>query len=166
MHEDIPTTASLDEADHPDAGADAPFTIHDRATAAWVIGKINAARTELAYREQAAAEWIEEAEREVERLVARFSEELRRWGEANLPEDKKTLILMTGRLEYRNQPARFVVKDEAKAAAWAKKHLPTAIKVEERLLRSVLIGHAKATGDLPDGMERELEKLNGSFTIK
>lgn len=164
MHEDIPTTASLEEVDH--AGADDPFTIQDRATAAWAIGKINAARTELAYREQAAADWVEEAEREVERLVARFSEELRRWGEANLPDGKKTLLLMTGRLEYRDQPARFVVKDEAKAASWAKKHLPTAIKVEERLLRSVLIDHAKATGDLADGMEQEPEKPNGSFTIK
>jgi hypothetical protein len=140
-------------------GTNDRFVIHDRATAAWAIGKINAARAELEYRKQAAADWIDEAERELERLEKRFSsEELRRWGEANLPDGKKTLILKTGRLEYRNQPARFVVTDEAKAAAWAKKHLPTAIKVEERLLRSVLIDHAKATPASPPTTARAANK--------
>jgi phage host-nuclease inhibitor protein Gam len=142
------------------------FAIRDAATAAWAIGTINAAKAELAYRTQAARDWIAEAERNVTALESRFLDELRAWGEANLPAKKKTIVFRTGRMEFRTKAARFAVVDEVKALDWSKQHLPAAVVVKETISAEALIAHAKASGELPDGVERVPEVINGSFSIK
>jgi phage host-nuclease inhibitor protein Gam len=143
------------------------FEIRDHATAAWAIEKINAARALVAYREQASKVWVEEAVREVRALEDRFSAELRAWGLAQLAtQTKKTIVLQTGRLEFRNKPARFSVTNETAAIAWAKRFLPEAVVVTEEVVAKALTDYAKKTGEVPDGVEKVDAKENDSFSIK
>jgi hypothetical protein len=144
-----------------------PFTIHDEATAAWALDKIQTARSILAYRQSAAATWVAEAAREVAQLEERFLPELRIWGLAQLAtQATKTIVLQTGRLEYRNKPARFTVAEPAQALAWAKEHLPTAVVVQEQVAAAALIDYARRTGELPAGVSRVPAEENGSFCLK
>ena len=151
-----------DEADMEDAPA-RRFEVHDEATAAWAVGKINAARAVLAQREQAAAAWVEEARREVQDLENRFSAELKLWGSQNLPKDKKTIKLRSGRLEFRTKPARFALVRHEEALPWAKIHLPEAVITTEHLRVETLITYAK-TGEVIPGVA--LIPKDESFTIK
>ncbi len=115
------TTGHLLTPDVGEAGETVRFAITDQATATWAVDKINAARAELARRQAAALAWVEEAQREVARLDARFCSELRAWGLANLPRNKKTIVLRSGKLQYRNKPGRYALIDRARATSWAKR---------------------------------------------
>jgi hypothetical protein len=152
-------------AEEPEAPVER-FVIDDEAKAAWALGKISAARAELVQRQQAAAAWIEEAAREVTRLEGRFLPELRAWGLLNLPKDKKTIVLMTGKLEYRNKAKRCALVDASAALTWAKANLPSAVIVKESVSTDALARYAKATGETPGGMEWEPAKENDSFKAK
>lgn len=152
--------------DQPEQDAEQRFAIHDEATATWALGTINTARAQLRYREEAAAAWVEEAVREVARLEARFLPELRAWGLQNLPAGRKTIKLLSGRLEYRNKPGRFTLVDPEVALPWAKTHLPSAVVVKESVAAEVLIRYAKETGETPDGLTWIPEQANETFSAK
>lgn len=128
------------------------FTVHDEATAAWAVGKINEARAILAQREQSAAEWVAQARREVERLEARFLAELEAWGRQNLPANKRSIVLQSGKLEFRTKPARFALVRPEEALPWAKAHLPEAVVVKESVSADALTKYAQ-TGEVPPGVE-------------
>ena len=139
-----------DEADMEDAPA-RRFEVHDEATAAWAVGKINAARAVLAQREQAAAAWVEDARREVQALEDRFSADLKLWGSQNLPKGRKTIKLMSGKLEFRTKPARFALVRPEEALPWAKAYLPEAVVTKESVSADALTAYAK-TGEVPPGV--------------
>lgn len=155
----------MDEPEMHDQAEEQPerFAIRDEATAAWAVGKIAEARAVLEQRRQAAAAWVEEAEREVARLEGRFVAELRLWAAEHLPAGKRSIRLMTGRLEFRTTPGRFVVSDPEEALAWARQYLPAAIKIEERLLAGEIAAYAQ-TGEVPPGVEWSPE--GESFKVK
>lgn len=142
---------------------DAPFTVRDEATAAWAVGKINAAAAEVERRRAAAAEYVAEAEREERRLRERFEGELKLWARDNLPRGKRTLKLLTGKLEFRAVPGRWSVVRTDEALAYAKQHYPEAVKVEEKLLVSELLKVA-GEGELIPGVEYIPE--GESFKVK
>ena len=154
--------AALPEDAAPEAAPPTPFTISDEATAAWAVGKINAARAVLAQREQAAAAWVEEARREVQRLETRFVPELQQWASQHLPKGKRSLKLRSGTLAFRTKPARFKLDNPEEALPWAKLYLPDAVVVKESLAVAVLFDYAK-TGEVPPGVT--FLPASESFTI-
>lgn len=161
--------ANQGDEDEPTEQPEAPaerFVIDDEAKAGWALGKLNAARAELAQRQKNAAAWIDEAAREVARLEGRFLPELRAWGLLNLPKNKKTVVLMTGRLEYRNKASRCVLVDSSAALTWARANLPEAVIVKESVSADALARYAKATGETPEGMEWSPAEENAFFSAK
>ncbi len=160
--EDGQDAAAASEDAAPEAASPTPFTISDEATAAWAVSKINAARAVLAQREQAAATWIDEARREVQRLEMRFMPELQQWASQHLPKGKRSLKLRSGTLAFRTKPARFKLDNPDAALPWAKLYLPDAVVVKESLAVTVLFDYAK-TGEVPPGVT--FVPASESFTI-
>lgn len=159
--DDVYREAPDHDEDHPSEPAH--FTIHDEATAAWAVGKITEARAVLAQREQSAAEWVAHARREVERLEARFLAELETWGRQNLPANRRSIVLRSGKLEFRTKPARFALVRPDEALPWAKAHLPEAVVVKESVSADALTRYAQS-GEVPPGVE--LIPAGETFKIK
>lgn len=147
--------------DAPDAGfALIPlpdrFAVTDVRTANWVVRRVMEAR---AYG-QAVKEWAEaeatRAGREEEVLLAHFGAGL---GQVLAEEmerargRRKSLKLPAGTIGLRAEPARLRVQDEDATIAWAKAHLPHAVRVSERISRTALNEHHAASGEIPDGCE-------------
>lgn len=130
------------------------FAVRDRASAEWVLERIFDAEADDAALEERKRILVRNIERmqEAQRrraawLRRRFEPELREWARAEL-EGKRGRTIRTpfGTLSFRKGRRRVVVEDEDGAVAWARRHRPEAVRVEERLLVSRL-----AEGDSPDG---------------
>ncbi|RRR74902.1 MAG: hypothetical protein EI684_06010 [Candidatus Viridilinea halotolerans] len=166
---------SYDARDAEEAAwVNAPHISLTEITAAVVVEQIKTARAVLTYREEAAAEWVDEARRSLKALEARWVDALREWAKGELvtldtinlsKKKRKSITLHSGTLAFRNKPGRFVVTLPELALTWAKTNLPAAVKVEERLLTDLVSRHAKASGEIPDGMEWQQPEENGSFSI-
>lgn len=147
--------------DAPDAGfALIPlperFAVTDVRTANWVVRRVMEAR---AYG-QAVKEWAEaeatRAGREEEVLLMHFGAGL---GQVLAEEmerargRRKSLKLPAGTIGLRTEPARLRVQDEDATIAWAKAHLPQAVRISERISRTALNEHHAASGEIPDGCD-------------
>ena len=126
--------------DAPDAGA-ALIPLPDRfavtagRTANWVVRRVMEAR---AYG-QAVKEWAEaeatRAQREEEVLLAHFGAGLQQVLAEEMERARgrrKSLKLPAGTIGLRAEPARLRVADEDAVIAWAKSHLPQAVRISER----------------------------------
>jgi hypothetical protein len=146
----------------PDEGAiilrevDEQFTVRDEKSAAWVVRKIVEERT---YRERVAG-WCEAETRRSERreqfLFHRFGGDLSDWTRRQLESQygsRRSIHLPSGVIGFRTEPTRIVVADEQKLIAWCSRHLPSAVKVVESILKSEISAHIKSSGECPDGAE-------------
>jgi len=87
-----------------------------------------------------------------EGAIARATQLLRAWFEANRPESKRSWDLPAGRIGVRAQPLRAEVVELARALEWARSYLPDAVvvpagKVDVRKLTE----HLRRTGEQPAG---------------
>jgi hypothetical protein len=135
---------------------DEQFTVRDEKSAAWVVRKIV---EERAYRDRVSA-WCEAETRRSERreqfLMHRFSGELADWTRRRLKQQygsRRSIHLPSGVIGFRTEPTRIVVADEQKLIAWCSRHLPSAVKVVESMLKSEISAHIKSSGECPDGAE-------------
>jgi len=72
-----------------------------------------------------------DAQRRLDWLTARFSQELAEYARPQLPKGSKSFKTIYGTVSFRSVPAKLVVYDLPSALEWAKKHCPEAIKVTE-----------------------------------
>lgn len=152
---DFDSGAAEDIGDIP--GLPENFSVHDEASANWVLRKVVEAR---AYREHVRA-WaereIKSADREDEWFMQRFGPELSAWASKRISEQggkKRSVALPAGIAGFRKEPSRLVLKDEAAAMAWAKRLHPELVVLvpeTERLSKADLNALVKSTGEVPDG---------------
>lgn len=143
----------------PDAGAalvplPERFIVNDIGSANWVVRRVMEAR---AY-SQAIKEWADieatRARREEEFLLQHFGAGLQQVLSEEMERARgrrKSLKLPAGTIGLRSEPLRLRVEDEDAALAWAKEHLPEAVRVTERVSRTALGEHLAQTGEVPDG---------------
>lgn len=127
------------------------FSIKDEHTAAWALGKLNMWQNEVARRKAQAEEYIRDAELMVKRLEWLFRDQLEFWAKNNLPKDKKSVVLKSGKLQFRNIKEKLEVQDEPKLKDWAAVHCPEAIVPEERVVLGPLYAHYEKTKEVPEG---------------
>ena len=132
------------------------FAVTDVRTANWVVRRVMEAR---AYG-QAVKEWAEaeatRAQREEEALLMHFGAGLHQVLAEEMERARgrrKSLKLPAGTIGVRSEPVRLRVADEERAIAWAKAHLPQAVRVSERISRTALNEHHVLSGEIPDGCE-------------
>jgi hypothetical protein len=152
----MPTEADNNTAEIAPVEADERFHVHDKESANWVVRKIVETR---AYRERV-ARWAEaetlRAERQEQFLLHRFGAELEQWARQQIGKQyprRRSVRLPAGVLGFRNTLPKLIVTDESKLTGWCRKHLPGALKVIERVLKSEVRNHMNSTGEIADGTE-------------
>jgi hypothetical protein len=130
------------------------FSVHDHATANWVVRKIVETRR---YRRRI-REWAEletrRAEREEQFFMMRFGRQLEDWALSQIAAgDRKSVKLPAGTVGYRTEAIRLEVKDEQRLIAWCRQSLPDALRVETHVLKSLVHDHLHQTGECPDGTD-------------
>ncbi|HEX3357077.1 MAG TPA: host-nuclease inhibitor Gam family protein [Tepidisphaeraceae bacterium] len=134
------------------------FAVKDEASANWLVRKLIEAGAHIErVKEQSECE-IRRTQRERDFLLMRFGPELERWARKELAKHKgrrKSLLLLSGTVGFRNLRAKIVVDDEPKLLAWAKRHCRKAIVVIERISKTIINDHLTATGELPNGAHVE-----------
>lgn len=132
------------------------FSVHDAASANWLVRKIGEARAYARHVEQWAAAELRRAEREESFLLHRYGHQLENWAKAQIArrhDGRKSIFLPAGAVGFRTAPTALTVRDESSLMAWCKKNLPDAVKVHESILRSLVLDHVRATGEVVDGAE-------------
>jgi len=143
------------------------FTVHDEASANWVVRKIIEARA-YAARVKAWAKYETcRARREERFFLQRFGNELDGWIRSQLAAEggkRESVGLPAGTVGYRVVPAKLILDDKNAAIEWAKLHCPHAVVTSNRLLRQPLNEHLAQTGELPPGVR--LDPEHSRFYIK
>ena len=131
------------------------FAVTDAASANWVVRRIVQAR---AYA-QRVKDWADletrRARREEAFFLQRFGGDLETWLARELAERQsrqKSVNLPAGRVGRRSVAEKLVVEDEQAVLAWARVHLPEAIKSIEAVSKSILNDRFRDTGELPPGV--------------
>jgi phage host-nuclease inhibitor protein Gam len=151
----MPTDINDEFVDSAVVDVDDRFHVCDERSANWVLRKVIELR---AYR-QHVAEWAEaetiRADRQEAFLLHRFGAELERWTRDQLAQQRgrKSIRLPAGKLGFRTSPTTLQINDEPRLLAWCQRHLPSALKAVQHVLKSVVMEHVKDTGELPDGSE-------------
>lgn len=132
------------------------FRVRDEASASWVVRKVN---EERAHRARVQT-WYEAEMRRSERrerfLLQRFGAELIEWARQYVARQfpkRRSIHLPAGVIGFRTEPARIVVADEPKLLEWCRRHLPSAVKVVEHVLKREIDNCIKASGEVPPGAE-------------
>ncbi|MBA3775434.1 MAG: host-nuclease inhibitor Gam family protein [Betaproteobacteria bacterium] len=132
------------------------FSVHNAATANWVVRKIVEAR---AYGQRVKA-WAELEQRRAQReeafLLRRFGVELETWARQQIAQQhdgRRSVSLPAGGIGFRIEPTRLCVVDDKRLLDWCKTHLPSAIRVIQSVPKTPLMEHIKLTGECPDGAE-------------
>lgn len=170
-----------DGEEHVRATIPEAFSIHDEASASWLVRKV----VELRHYANRVREWadreLRSSTRDEEWLLRRFGPELETWLRAELTRRggrRRYLALPAGTVGLRLQPPRVNVVDETLVGAWCLRNLPEAIRVtvdaegkaglqlaqwsaehEEstrtmrKIMREPILRHVAESGELPDGVE-------------
>jgi phage host-nuclease inhibitor protein Gam len=132
------------------------FAVRDAESANWVIRKIGDSRLyALRVKAWAAAE-LRRAERQEQFFMMRYGKQLEDWARQQIEQQhdcRRSVSLPAGNVGFRAEPTRLSVVDEAKLLAWAKRHLPSALRTIETIAKTTLTDHLKATGEVADGAE-------------
>lgn len=159
------------------------FRVDSDSAANWLVRQIVESRSYADRVRQWAKDEIRRAERNEEKLMYLFGDQLRRWCQEEVVargSRRRSVHLPAGRVGFRRTPTRLVVQDEAAAADWCSDHAPNALSVKAaargangRLMvqllegqlpgvsvrRQVLVSELRrivdATGELPEGCEVE-----------
>ena len=136
------------------------FTVKNQQTAEWVVKRIAQHRRRQAevdelyqaelYRLKA---WKQKQDEKEQASIDYFENILKPWAQ----EQGKSVSLPSGRVRFRKMQDKFIYDDQA-VMAWAKEHLPEAIRVKEELEKKAIKDHVKATGELPDGLTIEQQE--------
>lgn len=129
------------------------FVICDEGSANWLINKVVEARARAAR----AADWSETIKRrsaaDEARLLFLFEGQLRAWLEAQLRSGggrRKSISVPAGSAGFRAVGPMLVIDDERLVLAWARTACPHVVVVSERVSKTALDQHVKATGELPE----------------
>jgi len=148
MHEESNMIENNDPAPAPPV-----FQIDSAEKANWLIRRLVECRT---YAERARAFSEREcrrAEREEQMLMARFARQLEEWLAEELRRRggrRKSLALPAGTVGIRRVGPKLVIENKEAVLRWAKTHVPDAVVVTERLLKSRLNEVMEATGLIPE----------------
>ena len=133
------------------------FQVSDQQTAEWTVRKIAEHRKrqkevdELLQAELfRLKQWAQKEMEKEENNIAYLESLLIPWAQ----EQGKSISLPSGRVRFRKVPDKFIYDDQA-VIAWAKQHLPEAVRIKEELEKNTIKAHVKATGELPDGLTIE-----------
>lgn len=137
------------EADPPDT-----FTVHDEASANWVLRKVVDARA-YAKRVKAWADGeLKRAANEEDFFLRMYGRQLEDWARSQIKSRRrKSLRLPAGTLGFRIAPMSLQVRDEQKLIIWCKQTLPAALRIETHVLKQQVKEHVASTGECPDGAE-------------
>lgn len=175
-----------------DGGSIERFVVRDERSANWFVRRIADLRRYVAHVEQWAASEIRQSQAAERHLFSRYGGPFEEWTREYLIENggrRRSINLPAGTAGFRAQPARLVIKDEAAALIWCRKHMPEAIgvrvsatgpialtllavgtsnpdecKVEQRVLVSVLIRHVGESGEIVPGTD--LSEPRDAFYVK
>lgn len=137
--------------------------VQDERSVQLAVDFVLSARERLERVKVACKRAVSQAQAIVKQAEYRWLPELEAWAAENKPKAGKTHRFPVGSCGFRSQPERLVVADEGAALAWAREHLPGAVKTTESLLVSVVQAHFKATGEMPPGTE--LTEARESFFV-
>ena len=142
------------------------FTVHDEASASWAIDKILAARERAARIRANCEEMIADAEKEASSTEQYLGPMVEAWARENLPRDKKSIKLPTGKVQFRSVPGGARVTNDQVLMDWAQRCEPRVIveKVTARIDKSELDFYIQRTGDIPPGVE--MVEGRETFSVK
>ena len=136
------------------------FSVKDQQTAEWVVRRIAESRKrqneidELYQAEMFRLKtWKEKEMQKEQSNIEYFETVLKPWAQ----EQGKSVSLPSGKVRFRKMQDKFIYDDQM-VIAWAKQHLPEAIRVKEELEKKAIKDHVKATGELPDGLSIEQQE--------
>jgi hypothetical protein len=134
------------------------FQIDSDKAANWLVRKVLSARNYAI----AVKEWAEREQRRAEReehtLMFLFGNQLRGWATAECERQggrRKSVPLPAGTVAFTQGGGNLVVDDEGAVLHWAKANCRQAVVVVERVSKTALKDHFKATGEQPDGSHVE-----------
>jgi hypothetical protein len=130
------------------------FAVDDAESANWVVRKIIEARAYAKHVKRWAQAELLRAEREEQFFYYRYGPQLERWVREQLERGRrKSLKLPAGTAGFRAEPPRLEIRDEQKLIGWCRRSMPTAIRVQTHVLKSLVKDHVLKTGECPDGAE-------------
>ena len=132
------------------------FHVVDAKTASWVARKINEARGHQRRVKAWAERELKRAKRREQFFLGRFGAELEAWMRGELARSRrktKSIDLPGGKLCLRTQRLTLAITDERRLIAWARQHLPSAVKTVESIAKTELNRHLADTGEVADGTE-------------
>ena len=167
--ETVDVTKTSDEVEVPEVyDVPAEFQIDSDDAANWVVRKIVAAR---AYARRC-EDWCERetarAQREEQFFMWRYGQQLIDWVTRRIGEQggrRKSVYFPAGVAGFRREPEKLTVENEQDVIEWAKANDLKITSTIERLNKSDLNAHVKATGELPDRGVR-LEASREKFFVK
>lgn len=173
--------SAVAEADLEMAPVAEGFTVHDEATANWLVRRIVELRAYRARVMAWAAGELRKTEQRERFFFERYGNQLERWAMQAIDEShqrKKSISLPAGVVGFRREPQRLIVNDENALRTWCRQNLPEAVKVSvmavgreaealdewrrehcpssrssQDILKSIVASHIGTTGEIPGGAE-------------
>lgn len=144
------------------------FVIDSEEKANWLVRKVGEARKYSEHVKEWADRELRRAAREEQMLMFLFGRQIESWTRDEIDKlrgRRKSLNLPAGSVGFRSTPPRIVVDDETQVLLWAKRFLPTAVIVVEKLAKSILNDHCGTTGEIPE-VGVHVESAGEKFYIK
>jgi hypothetical protein len=129
------------------------FAIEDASSANWLVRKIVEARAYAKHVKAWADMEVRRAERDEQFFLQRFGHQLEAWAKGQIAKGRsKSVKLPAGTVGFRIEPPRLDITNEQRLIGWYRTTLPGAIRIETRVLKSVVKDHLEQTGECPDGV--------------
>jgi len=128
------------------------FCVEDEKSANWVVLKITQCR---AYRDRVdawAAREKARAQRDEDFFLRFFGRQLEGWTSEQVQKlngRRKSICVPAGTLGFRRQQDKIVIDNEKSLIVWAKKHVPAAIEIVEKLHKTPINEYFAQTGEIP-----------------
>jgi hypothetical protein len=130
------------------------FSVHDDASANWVLRKVVEARAYAKRVKAWADSELKRAASEEEFFLRMYGRQLEDWARSQIKSRRrKSLRLPAGTIGFRIAPISLQVRDEQKLIAWCRSALPEALKIQTHVLKQQVKEHVVSTGECPDGAE-------------
>jgi hypothetical protein len=131
------------------------FLIDSEDRAAWAVDKIlSYEETRQRIKAQADRMMADLDKREAS-FRQRFEPELARWAEERMPEHRRYVDTLAGRIGFRLAKGGPRITDREAATEWAKAYLPAAVSSEMvlKLDARIIKEHVEKHGELPPGVD-------------
>lgn len=128
------------------------FAVEDAMSANWVVRKVAEARAYAKHVKAWADGEVRRAENEEKFFVHHYGRQLEEWARVEIVGGRRKCVkLPAGTVGFRRDPPKLDVADEQRLIGWCRSALPEALRVETRILKSLVKGHVQQTGECPDG---------------